>query len=73
MQPAVSGVLDRNWDGAMEGGVRVYGFAAYRAGFSLMLVWLVIAIALLLLTRETRCRQTPRRPRSRPRRQRPRS
>lgn len=59
MQPAVGWVLDRNWDGAIEGGVRVYGFAAYRAGFSLMLVWLVIAIALVLLTRETRCRQTP--------------
>lgn len=59
MQPAVGWVLDRNWDGAMKGGVRFYGFAAYRAGFSLMLVWLVIAIALVLLTRETRCRQMP--------------
>ena len=59
MQPAVGWVLDRYWDGTLEGGVRVYGFGAYRAGFSLMLVWLVIAILLVTFTRETHCRQTP--------------
>jgi MFS family permease len=59
MQPAVGWVLDRYWDGTLEGGVRVYSFAAYRAGFSLMLVWLVLAILLVMFTRETHCRQTP--------------
>lgn len=59
MQPAVGWVLDRYWHGTVEGGARIYGFAAYRAGFSLMLAWLVLAMVLLLFTRETRCRQTP--------------
>jgi len=59
MQPAVGWVLDRYWDGILEGGVRVYGFAAYSAGFSLMLGWLLLAIVLVLFTRETHCRQTP--------------
>lgn len=59
LQPAVGWMLDRNWDGALENGVRVYGFEAYRAGFCLMLVWIVASIALVLLTRETHCRQRP--------------
>lgn len=57
MQPAVGWVLDHLWDGQHAGGVPVYDFAAYRAGFSLMLVWLVIGMVLLALTRETHCRQ----------------
>lgn len=57
MQPAVGWVLDRMWGGGISNGVRVYDFAAYRAGFSLMLVWLVICAILLVLTRETGCRQ----------------
>jgi len=57
MQPAVGWVLDRYWDGTLEGGVRVYSFAAYRAGFSLMLAWLLLAIVLVAFTRETHCRQ----------------
>ena len=59
MQPAVGWMLDRYWDGTLEGGVRVYRFEAYRAGFSFMLAWLVLSIALVLFTRETHCRQTP--------------
>ncbi len=57
MQPAVGWVLDRYWDGTLESGARVYSFAAYRAGFSLMLGWLVVAAVLVLFTRETHCRQ----------------
>jgi len=52
-------VLDRYWDGNVESGARIYSFGAYRAGFSLMLVWLVIAVVLVLFTRETHCRQAP--------------
>lgn len=59
MQPAVGWVLDRYWDGALAGGARVYSFEAYRAGFSLMLAWLALAVVCALFTRETRCRQTP--------------
>ena len=57
MQPAVGWVLDRLWSGATMGGVRVYEFGAYRAGLSLMLVWLVVCVVLLAFTRETHCRQ----------------
>jgi MFS family permease len=57
MQPAVGWVLDRMWDGELAAGVPVYDFAAYRAGFSLMLVWLVAGMVLLAMTRETHCRQ----------------
>jgi len=58
MQPAVGWVLDQRWTGAMVSGVRVYDFDAYRAGFTLMLVWLAAALLLLFFVRETHCRQT---------------
>jgi len=58
MPPLVGWVLDRSWSGALEDGVRVYDFAAYRAGFSPMLAWLALALVLLAFTRETHCRQT---------------
>jgi predicted MFS family arabinose efflux permease len=57
MQPLVGFMLDRYWSGRVEGGVRVYDFAAWQAGFALMLAWGVIALVLLAFTRETRCRQ----------------
>ena len=58
MQPAVGWVLDQRWNGTLVDGVRVYDFAAYRAGFTLMLVWLGAALLLLVFVRETNCRQT---------------
>lgn len=59
MQPAVGWVLDRMWQGEAVGGAPTYHFGAYRAAFALMLAWLVIAIVLAALTRETYCRQHP--------------
>lgn len=53
LQPAVGVVLDRFWDGALVDGVRVYGIDAYRFGFGLMLVWVVVGVVALALTRET--------------------
>jgi len=58
MQPAVGWILDQRWSGTFANGVRVYDFAAYRAGFTLMLVWLAAALLLLVFVRETHCRQT---------------
>jgi MFS family permease len=52
LQPAVGWVLDRYWTGETLDGVRIYGEAAYRAGFSLMLVWSALAVVLILLTRD---------------------
>lgn len=56
LQPAVGWMLDRSWDGTMTEGVRVYSLEAYQNGFSLMLVWLALAMVLILFTRETHCR-----------------
>jgi len=57
MQPAVGWVLDRFWSGETLNGARIYSFEAYRAGFSLLLFWLELAVVLALLTRETHARQ----------------
>ncbi|MGA6927479.1 MAG: MFS transporter [Desulfosarcina sp.] len=57
LQPAVGWVLDRRWSGDLVEGVRVYGAAAYRGGFLLMLTWIVVSFILLFFTRETGCRQ----------------
>jgi MFS family permease len=56
MQPVVGLVLDRNWGGLLVDGARVYDAAAYRAGFSAMLAWTVVALILLALMKETYCR-----------------
>jgi len=58
LQPAVGWVLDRRWDGAVRDGVRVYSLEAYHAGFVLMMGWIVLGLLLLVLTRETGCRQS---------------
>jgi MFS family permease len=57
LQPAVGWVLDRHWTGGMAQGARIYGLAAYQAGFGLMMVWAVLAGILLALAKETHCRQ----------------
>lgn len=59
LQPAVGWVLDSYWQGTTKAGMRIYELGAYRAGFSLMLVWAVLALICLVLTRETDCRQMP--------------
>lgn len=56
-QPLVGVILDRTWNGTAIGGKRVFELAAYQQGFSIMLMWGVIALVLLLFTRETFCRQ----------------
>ena len=57
LQPAVGWMLDYAWQGQMAGGIRIYGLGAYRAGFSLMIIWAAVALVMLLCTRETHCRQ----------------
>jgi predicted MFS family arabinose efflux permease len=58
LQPGVGWMLDRRWEGAVHGGVRLYSLAAYQTGFWLMMGWIALSLVLLLFTRETRCRQT---------------
>ena len=57
MQPLVGAVLDWRWDSTLVNGKRVFDFASYQLAFSMVLVWGVIALLLLLFTRETYCRQ----------------
>ncbi|MBW1797172.1 MAG: MFS transporter, partial [Deltaproteobacteria bacterium] len=57
LQPLIGWILERNWNGVLENGVRIYDLNAYRSGFGLMIAWSVIAIVLMSFTTETHCRQ----------------
>ena len=57
LQPAVGWMLDQRWTGALDGGVRIYDAAAYQAGFSLMFSAVAAGAVILLLARESHCRQ----------------
>jgi MFS family permease len=57
LQPAVGWLLDRNWQGVMSEGVRVYGLEAYQIGFASILMWSVMSLLIMFLSRETGCRQ----------------
>jgi MFS family permease len=53
-QPLVGFLLDLNWDGAMAGGARVYGRAAYDLAFATLPAVALAGLAAMLLIRETR-------------------
>ncbi len=57
LQPAVGWMLDRRWNGALAAGVRLYDAGAYRAGFALIFGALALAGVILMLARESDCRQ----------------
>ena len=57
LQPAVGWILDRSWNGATEGGARIYDAVAYQAGFALMFATLLAATLVLAFARESHCRQ----------------
>jgi MFS family permease len=57
LQPAVGWMLDQKWKGQMAAGIRIYPFEAYRAGFALMIGWIVLSLVLLFFVKETHCRQ----------------
>jgi MFS family permease len=56
MQPLVGIMLDSHWGGNTAGGVRVYDFAAWQWGFSLMIAWGILSLILIAFTRETYCK-----------------
>ena len=56
LQPLVGWLLDLRWNGQYVDAIRIYSLEAYQAGFSLMLGWTVLALVLLVFTRETGCR-----------------
>ncbi len=57
LQPAMGWVLDKNWKGVLENGVRVYDMGAYRAAFGLMIGLSVLSVVLISLAKESHCRQ----------------
>ncbi|MHB8091447.1 MAG: MFS transporter [Syntrophales bacterium] len=57
LQPAVGMILDLTWQGKLVDGIKVYGFDAFRLGFSLMLAWALVSSVLIFFTKETGCRQ----------------
>jgi MFS family permease len=57
LQPAIGMVLDLYWNGTLENGARVYDLNAYRAGFLLIMAWLVLAVISAAFTKDSRCRQ----------------
>ncbi len=58
LQPAIGWILDKEWSGALLNGVHVYDLRAFRYGFILMIVWLLVSTTLLSLTRESHCCQS---------------
>jgi MFS family permease len=60
LQPLIGRLLDRLWQGSVGlDGLRIYTFETYRFGFALMLVWLLVAILSIALSRETYAEQHP--------------
>lgn len=57
LQPLMGWVLDREWNGWMINGVRMYDLDAYRSAFLVMIACSIVAVALIALTTETYCRQ----------------
>ncbi len=53
LQPAIGWMLDRNWQGEMLEGIKIYGLPAYQAGFALMAAWTLASFLLILFTKET--------------------
>ena len=52
LQPAVGWMMDRYWRGTVSEGVRIYSMEAFRAGFLLMIAWLVLSMLLMLFVKE---------------------
>lgn len=57
LQPAIGWMLDRLWTGQLAQGARIYPATAFRAAFSLAVIWALISVVLLAFTRESHCRQ----------------
>jgi MFS family permease len=56
MQPVIGVILDRQWSGAMAGGLRVYSPQEFGVGFAPIVIWLTLTCVLLSLTKETYCK-----------------
>jgi MFS family permease len=57
LQPAIGWILDSNWNGGLENGLRIYDLSAYQLAFGLMIGLSLLGTVLIPFTRETYCRQ----------------
>ena len=57
LQPVMGWLLDKNWNGTLESGVRLYDLGAYRSAFFVMMAWSVMSAILICFSKETHCRQ----------------
>ncbi len=57
LQPVVGWLLDLQWDGVIDHGVRIYSVEAYQTAFVIMMAWSLVGVVLLARTTETHCRQ----------------
>jgi MFS family permease len=57
LQPLMGWALDKNWNGLMEKGVRVYDVGAYQTSFIPMMAWSILTVLLISITKESHCRQ----------------
>ncbi len=54
LQPAVGLMLDINWNGQSENGIKVYDISAYQSGFMLMALWATASFILILASKEAK-------------------
>lgn len=57
LQPGVGLLLDWNWEGKIEAGIKIYSLNAYQSGFGLMAGWALLSFLLIYFTKETNCTQ----------------
>ena len=55
MQPVLGGILDAGWNGELVNGVRIYSESAYFSAFIWFLVSTVLAVVMVLFTKESYC------------------
>lgn len=56
LQPLVGWIMDQGWQGAMDGGARLYAASDYRGGLILMAAFAALGAAATFFVRETGCR-----------------
>ncbi len=57
LQPLMGWMLDLNWNGALENGVRIYTLDAYQAAFVFMIGSSILAAVVMFFATESNCRQ----------------
>lgn len=55
MQPAFGWILDKNWGGVMEQGVKIYSSAAYASAFWFCAIVLISGVVSTFMIQETKC------------------